>query len=255
MDVSHTELHSIPRTVRKINLTDGGKFVKKTFLSFTQHLYYDKDHKLHRIDGNAKEVFDNRSMLPNHICRSEKWIHGKLHGEPAVIHYELDGRVIKEEYWKNGILHRDNEPAIMYKNLYGIVINEFYNNRKRHNNKSPAYIEINPIMNLKCCKFYQNGKLHNENAPALTRHTLYKNELLDEEWRINGVLHRKDGYAHTSIRSFMDYAIFYHYVDGKIHHDNKPAIVELELSTKKIINEKHYINGIKQGDRDLVLSN
>jgi len=77
----------------------------------------------------------------------------------------------RTEWYKNGLLDREDGPAIEYKN----GVQEWYKNGKPHNPNGPAVVFQNGDK-----VWYKNGLLDREDGPAIE----YKNGV--KEWWIEG---------------------------------------------------------------------
>ena len=104
-----------------------------------------------------KEYDSEGNLLYVSIFKDKKMT--KLHsynGEPAFIVY--DGTTIWKEIWyKNGLLHREDEPAILWYDGYF----EWYKNGLRHREDGPAILWSDGYF-----EWYKNGLRHREDGPA-----------------------------------------------------------------------------------------
>lgn len=80
-----------------------------------------------------------------------------LEGQFKTEYYE-DGQLKKEEWYKNGVLHRENGPA---------VVNYWLGKKK--------YLE----------EWYKGGQLHREDGPALVEYN-EEGQKITEEYYLNG---------------------------------------------------------------------
>jgi len=146
------------------------------------------EHKIHGETSNKcgpaiihvagiNEFWHNNHIHKPSFCNDELiheyWIDGVKHrdefdddGEslPAVIEYEeWFGDIIREEWWFEGELHREDGAAvILYEN--GVAIKkEWYNGGMRHRLNEPAVFDI--IHGIRV--WWVNGSRHREDGPAV----------------------------------------------------------------------------------------
>ena len=85
-----------------------------------------------------------------------------------------------ESYYKDGRVHRDNGPAIINYNSDGTIAKEeFYNDGYYHSNSGPSIKEENYEV------YHHYGKRHREDGPAVV-HKDKEGNVIKEEWWING---------------------------------------------------------------------
>jgi len=152
--------------------------------------------------NNGKSIFLHREDGPAYITKideyiiSEKWyFNNKLHrggvwgvfvhekpiacekpdGGPAVIRYDIKWN----EWWNNGIRHRDNAPAC---ESFNGEKYEWWNNGLQHRDNGPANVKFGIE------SWYKHGKTHRIGAPAVIQQNLH-------EWCVDGVWHRIGGPA------------------------------------------------------------
>tara|TARA_R110002049_G_scaffold28977_1_gene98624 strand:+ start:12495 stop:12878 length:384 start_codon:yes stop_codon:yes gene_type:complete len=96
-----------------------------------------------------------------------------LHREdgPAVIEYNGDFVVLRKEWYKNGVLHRDGKPARILTYYYNKK--EWYKNGLRHREDGPACISYDCFGN-EHVKFYINGERVEGIDRPLTKSALKK---------------------------------------------------------------------------------
>ena len=132
--------------------------------------------------------------------------------------YRIEETEFKTSYYKNDLLHRDNEPAVIYSN--GVL--HYYQNGVLHREDGPAIINPNGTFS-----YYKNGLLHRDNGPAINHNNGTK------EYYQNGLLHREDGPAIEWLNGDYEY-----FVDGKRHRIDGPAV---NFGDKML---KYYQNGL-----------
>jgi hypothetical protein len=158
--------------------------------------------------------------------------------------YRINGKIMKEVWYKDDSIHNDNAPALVYaagiqpstsieceQNLPSAIFrsnDEFhwYKNGKLHCNDGPAI--INKHGHLDNYEYYQNGLLHNDNGPAVLRGV---EEFSEKQWYQYGKLHREDGPA------IVNKSIF--------HHNYK---VE-QLEHHKLINQ-WFLDGVEMTEKE-----
>jgi hypothetical protein len=130
------------------------------------------DGKKHRIDGPAVVKYgDNgnltekwyyegeRYRMDNFLPNTKLGIH-----MPCLVETNLDGRIVREEWCVNGVLHREDGPAyinrMQYVNDYGdetIIMEEIW---------------------------YIDGQIHRDDGPAVI--VRRGDDIIEEDWYING---------------------------------------------------------------------
>ena len=138
-------------------------------------------------------------------------------GGPAYIYKNREGEIIRQEWYKNGKLHRLDGPAIELGSPAKPARpwkQEWYKDGERHRVGGPAYVNKDPKYRyFDKEEWWQNGVLHREDGPArITSDSQY--------WYRNGKLDRDDGPA--SIKN--NGAIKEWFKDGERHRENGPAI-------------------------------
>lgn len=169
-------------------------------------------------------------------------------------HLRVEEGVSIEEWYKNGILHREDGPASIKDFGNGVSIKEWYLNGQPHRENGPAFEHSNGQK-----KWYKNGIIHRENGPAVEHANGQK------EWLINGVYHRENGPAiegnsHTWYKNGHKHRIggpaYYELCDdhnlnprqewwenGKLHRVDGPAIVDSNYSEWRLYGKKHRADG------------
>ena len=85
-----------------------------------QYFKYHKDGVLHRIFGPAEK------------CRRHTafYVNGKLHSQndnPALQEFDTVGRLIRETYYHEDVIHRDERPAVIsYDSFQNVIREEFW---------------------------------------------------------------------------------------------------------------------------------
>jgi hypothetical protein len=132
---------------------------------------YENEGSLHCLSGPAIEYVDGTQ---------EWWVNGLLHREdgPAVIRKNLGN--LDNQWYLNGQLHRENGPAVEYAN----GTEEWYREGKRHRIGGPAVINRDDGL----MRWFQDFKYHVLGS-AVEPVTFSK------EWWVDGYRHRDDGPA------------------------------------------------------------
>jgi hypothetical protein len=245
---------------------------------------YQKNEKLHRVDGPAV-IDDNLIMY---------YIEGIKHRDdgPAVTYKYKNEKI--EEYYKDGLLHREDGPAIDSES-----VKEYYLYGVRHRDNGPAVIEKGVEM------YYKNGIIHNDQGPAIiytmrngkkeeyyylhgskvsqsnfekfknnnhtTKNVKTSNHYFDTnsenytttivgneekrtysngkiEYLLDGLRHRDNGPAYIA-----DDVEKYYY-NGKLHRIDGPAIVYKDNNASNL-HEFYYLNGDRLTKEEFDLSN
>jgi hypothetical protein len=103
--------------------------------------YYDNN-------GNTIEGEMWGNELPKH----------RDHDMPALIKYDINGNIILEQWYQNGLLHRVGQPASIKYNRHGNVVMEIWAlNDFIHNTEGPAIIYYNNHGGITRLKWFING--------------------------------------------------------------------------------------------------
>lgn len=121
----------------------------------------------------------------------ESWLKdGKLHNTkgPAVIYYREDGKISKKSWYRNGKLNNPDGPAFVHYRENGKILKEYwYKNDKLYNTKGPAAVFYNSNGKLSKEIWYLDDKHHNSNGPAII---LYDKDgkVIKKYWYLNDEL-------------------------------------------------------------------
>lgn len=188
--------------------------------------YYDGRHSRKRI--KAKYWYKKNS----------KQLH-RINGA-AVITYHMNGNVNTKQYYRNGILHRDNDkPAVLIYNKHkkNIRLVWYINGQVCRLSDEPALVERkkNKISYL---RWYEDGLIHRgHNKPAVIRYNT-SGKVIEESWYLRGKLHRaNDQPAFISYNGDgIDIMHESWYLRGKLHRDNdQPADISSMFGEKTLI--------------------
>lgn len=199
-------LHSNGKVPTATHYNQEGKLYRRTYYN------YGEEHSPNN-DTPSSILLDSESLNPIEI---EYHKNGMLHrdnGKPSLIRYNDKGEVSELSYHINGDLHSpdNNTPAKMvktYDKYDSSHVEEYYKNGMLHRDGDlPALISNENGDSVQ--KFYKDGKLHRENAPAVIKK--YENKNIIEYYN-NDELHSPDintpSYSET--RDDGTYLIRYH---------------------------------------------
>jgi len=115
---------------------------------------------------------------------------------PAIETWDKDtGIKTTEQFYKNGIKHRDNDAAVsQWDKTTGKLVSEawFKNGILHRDGDFPAITKIDPLTSLIIeVEFFKDGDRHRESGPASI--IRYENGQMDRAWIINGDTHRSGG--------------------------------------------------------------
>ena len=103
-----------------------------------------------------------RRMILEVIGDTEVISHQNDRGEPhnlvgpAIIYYK-DGKIIREEFWKNGLIHRDGDcPAVIAYEDGKIIYEGFWKNDQRHRDGDYPAIICYEDGKIICKEFWKN---------------------------------------------------------------------------------------------------
>ena len=102
---------------------------------------------------------------------------------------------LKQEYWLNedSMFHREDGPAIINYDLYGKVHEEhWYINGKCHREDGPATISYYTNGKIQEEYWRIDGELHREDGPAHKEY-LDSGKQISEYWFLKGLMTREDG--------------------------------------------------------------
>ena len=100
----------------------------------------------------------------------------------------------KENYYKDGKLHRIGGPAykLYYANSKAIGIELYCIEGKKHREDGPAYISYYEDGQISSEQYYKNGKLHREDGPAVIKNN-DNGSIKEELYYQNNKLYRSEG--------------------------------------------------------------
>lgn len=111
-------------------------------------------------------------------------------GLPAFVIYGDNGR-LDQEWWENGVLHREDGPAILYDRMSQSehpTHEEWYRHGQLHREGNlPAKIERKRNGQLIEEVYAVDGKLHRTDGPALIRRSWKTGRVLQKEYWLHGV--------------------------------------------------------------------
>jgi hypothetical protein len=240
------------------------RFLYKKFYIFKCYknfyiIFFISTFIMQNTDAPIKTIIDEYT--------TEWRVDGVLHREdgPAV-QYIDEGNLIKNFYYKDGRLHRENSmPAIEYIYVHCIGDNTFHNLDKYYmyhgvlNNLSGPAISLE---NGKIELYYINGVPYIKSVfysvqKALSSNTASKDdtqELTEDEfnarpkktvlkdgtieWKVNGKLHREDGAAIEYSNGDKSW-----FINGELHREDGPAVEYSNGDKSWFINGKLHREG------------
>ena len=223
-------------SLEKYNETKEDLLNENTLVS----LEYKLNGELHRKDGPAVISYNDDGS----VDREEWYLNGQQHREdgPAVIDYDDDGNVSYERWYLNGQgLNIVEFAKYLGVDHYKSKLNEVYlKDGKKHREDAPAVIEYNDDGSISYEEWYLNGKKHREDAPA----EIWYNDdgsVYRESWYLNGneipkeVILNKLNY-HKSEKQEV------YLKDGNLHKEDGPAYIECN-DNGTVWREYWYFNG------------
>lgn len=190
-----------------------------------------------------KHSFNDEPAVIKSDGTEEWWSNGLRHRDngPAIIRTNGD-----KLWWQNGKLHRSDGPAVVTK-----TVESWYFNGKLHRDGGPA------VTGSHCKKWYNYGLLHRDNGPSCEYIKCNRDNCReckddnDEIYHKNGIRYTKDGVLYNysvetcdlSYISYHDYRMIY-FSDGMIHNTEGPAIIKINGGEKwYICNVLHREDG------------
>lgn len=150
-------------------------------------------------DGNARIIINKSYIL------TEKYKNGKLYKRE----WERDSVVVRREWFKNNVCHRDND--------------------------KPAVIDL-----VHGREWRKYGKLHRNGKPALIYNGISRRKA---EWYLDGRLHRIGAPASLYATDFIACNDFY--LDGVLHNGNDLAVDHIDTYNLLVINRSFAFMGVK----------
>jgi hypothetical protein len=221
--------------------------------------YYNENKELHSEQNEPAftEFYDEW-----HLNYLKEWYkNGILHREngPARIKSDNNGKLIIEEYYQNGILHSENNyPTTCRKQYhdYGYYSEMWYLNDKLHNIDRPAVIIKDSNDNFVSVEAFVNGKRHRLNGPAHIMYHKYTNKISTQIYYENGKGHRLNGPAVIEFcKDTGNVRTEIYYQHGKRYRPfGLPALIKYNIDDCpeiKASSEEWYQNGVLHRDNDL----
>lgn len=190
------------------------KYINNVYFCIKEFYYNTKN-----IKYEFKFKNDNHDMIHtilydyNQIRVSESWTlnggyHNDVNDNPALIIYYMNDRIKQKEWWKNGILSRDNNKPVRIEYYQtSVLLCEEWNNNDENKPTKIYYYESG---NKKSEQYWKNGKLHRDNdLPAIIEYYDTKEQNIKyEEWWIGGKRDR-DNFLFTKIKYNIENGIQY----------------------------------------------
>ncbi|MCC8978899.1 hypothetical protein [Bradyrhizobium acaciae] len=222
------------------------------------------------IDERGKvirEVFEERGIrhrnpmegpafwaLENGHEEFEYMVQDKLHRDEAegpakFTRDAATGIVVREEYRRNGVLHRSNGPASMARDTAGRVTLEGWLRdglMHRDEQDGPALVERDSETGVFVLEFYyQHGELHRRKGPSRIERDRTTGIVSMEEYHLEGRLHREEDQGPAYFLRDTEAGVVLlecYYRDGEMHRLSGPASIS-RGATGQIIGECWYLNG------------
>lgn len=117
----------------------------------------------------------------------------------------------------------------------------------------PAVIRTDPLTGIAVEEeYWLNDKEHNPSGPSFVKRTP-QGTVVCEQWKQNGVVTRegdKPAYwerdPETMVRTLEEYSL-----NGELHREGGPAVVERDASTGKITAMRFFSSGVEVTQSDL----
>ncbi len=181
MGLCNTKPLNKPVHITKTKYYENGDVKSVTFYS-NKKIHREQESKvlMNGNEPNSNEPNSNSSSEPNG-------------SEPAFISYFPGNRLQTQQWFKNGILHRDGDnPALI--SVYRFAgMNQHQIDLEYVRDNIWKYVQYSYIDRIEL--YYVNGKLHNKNGPAYIQ---YQNGAKQKEiWMQKGQRYRQNGLPTT----------------------------------------------------------
>ena len=181
---------------------------------------------------------------------TERWYrNGKLHRDgdlPAVIRYcRWNGTLAHEEWWCDGVKHRDDGPAVRWYREDGTNVDheQWYRNDVKHrDDDGPAVIRYYSDGSLEYEAWYRSGVKHRDGDLPAEKWYLENGTIYYEGWWRNDKMHRDGdlaaviGYRWNGTLTHEEWRR-----DGELHRDDGdlPAVIVHIVKTVPLSNTKN----------------
>lgn len=152
------------------------------------------NHPAHKMVEDATKVEHYRSGMPETAVWMNDHFTHRDGDKPAIISFNGDGSIKKQEWWIDGRRHRDGDkPAYTELHPSGAKhIDIWYKQNKKHREgEKPAMIDYYNDGTLRSHKYFINDRLHSEKYPAISVMTP-DGTMEREDYYINGEYMSKD---------------------------------------------------------------
>lgn len=158
----------------------------------------------------------------------------------------MDGCVF-EVWTKDGVVHRNGAPAVTVREIETsrVVRQEYYENGKLHRLDGPAIEETRPDLDHHLAAYYVDGNNHCEDGPSSVYTSLRTGIVTEEIYTLNGEYHRAGGQP-AAIERNADTGIVTNELyseHGKVHRLDGPAEITRHSQTGMIVEERYLQNG------------
>lgn len=196
---------------------------------------------------SGEDSFEFLTPLEREVWTLNEKLHN--HRGPAVVIRQTEtGRVVQEEYYVEGLRHRDDAPAFIIRSD-SEEERHWYKDGKFHRKGGPA-IEVECLLNgiLTQDVWLQEGKIHRVGAPARVCRDDADGLEHSIEYFENGERHRTDGgpaLIERDVWSHFGVIKSAWYKHGKLHRtDGGPALIQREvLHSDNVVKSEWYRDG------------
>lgn len=176
----------------------------------TKRLYIEITWK--NFEGYLSRLLDRPALILFNFQtkrRHEQWmvngIYDRISKGPSRVEYTENNNIkVSEEYIKKGLYHREDGPAIIKYDVKGRVLKKFwYRNGLRHNLKGPAQISYYKNGNMKFKSYWVRGIHSRRNGPA---YVMYRKQgkVVAKLWAKNNVFRKPSKFM------FLMFPVEYH---------------------------------------------
>lgn len=143
--------------------------------------------------------------------------------KPAVVVTAPDGVVLKEEWYCNGHLDREDGPARIVHALIGpnVHISIWFRRDVMHRDGGPAWYMHTASGEIFAETWMRNGVEHRDDGPSHSDNT-------NKHWRVNGKLHRLDGPSTIETKENGEIIAELWHCQDQLHRDGGPAITKYD---------------------------
>lgn len=228
----------------------------QTYIQLTDEL-----HRIYRSNTNfANPLIEEINELqneefPDSIVRTPDYIKmwkadEMLHrdGLPALIAYR-EGSIKRQIWFNHGKISRSDGPAMINQDIHGNGYQCWFKDGVQHRTDGPA--QVVKLDNLIVREIWmQHGQIHRNDGPADL--SSVDGVLTESIWYQNGQIHRTlaDGPAMIKFNSNGVPISFKYYLNGELHNETNPAIIELFQDGTRLKKERWFNHGVETREDD-----